>query len=177
MRLMARIAAGDLRAFERFYREFHPRLVRFLIILLRRPQLVDEVLNDTMMVVWSKAGSYAGGSKLSTWIFSIAYRKAMRALRGLDEPMEDYGADTRVSPEADAEQQLGQTQTQALLVRAMSQLSADHRSVIDLTYFQEFDYREISEIMECPVDTVKTRMFHARRRLKDVLGGGLTDWM
>ena len=59
----------------------------------------------------------------------------------------------------------------------MNGLSADHRAVVDLTYFHGLGYREIAEIMSCPVDTVKTRMFHARRRLKAAFPGSLPDWL
>jgi RNA polymerase sigma-70 factor (ECF subfamily) len=59
----------------------------------------------------------------------------------------------------------------------MNELSADHRMVLDLTYYHEMGYREIAEIMDCPVDTVKTRMFHARRHLKKRLAGALEDWV
>jgi RNA polymerase sigma-70 factor (ECF subfamily) len=59
----------------------------------------------------------------------------------------------------------------------MDQLSADHRAVLDLTYFHDVGYREIAEIMDCPVGTVKTRMYHARRHLKDMLAGRLADWL
>ena len=65
----------------------------------------------------------------------------------------------------------------ALLMRAMDELSAAHRAVVDLTYFHELGYREIATILECPVDTVKTRMFHARRHLRRRLAGELTDWI
>jgi RNA polymerase sigma-70 factor (ECF subfamily) len=145
--------------------------------MLRRPQLVEEVLNDTMMVVWDRAASYNGASKVSTWVFAIAYRKALRALRRVDEPIEDRQAQSRVAPEADPEEQLGRREVQQALLAAMAELSADHRAVVDLTYFHEMGYREIAEIMGCPVDTVKTRMFHARRRLKDLLSGSLTEWL
>ena len=59
----------------------------------------------------------------------------------------------------------------------MAQLSADHRAVVDLTYFHGMGYREIAEVVDCPVDTVKTRMFYARRRLKQALSGALADWI
>lgn len=176
-RLVSRVASGDLRAFERLYRIYHPRLNRFLSNMLRRPELIEEALNDTMMVVWRRADSYNGSSKVSTWIFAIAYRKGLRALRRLDEPMEDKHAETRQSPQEGPEQQLGRRQVQQLLLNAMKDLSPDHRTVVDLTYFHEIGYREIAEIMTCPVDTVKTRMFHARRRLKSMLSGHLADWL
>jgi RNA polymerase sigma factor (sigma-70 family) len=175
--LLDRVANGELRAFEELYRIYHSRLSRFLLNMTRRPQLVEEVLNDTMMVVWSRADSYNGASKVSTWVFAIAYRKALKAMRKQDEPVEDQFASSRESPEADPEQAVGDRQVQEVLLSAMGALSADHRAVVDLTYFHEMGYREIADIMECPVDTVKTRMFHARRHLKNMLAGRLVDWL
>jgi RNA polymerase sigma factor (sigma-70 family) len=177
LRLLDRIIAGDRAAFQDLYRIYHPRLTRFLMNLVRRPTLVEEVLNDTMMVVWDRANSFNGASKLSTWIFAIAYRKAMKGLRRQDEPVEDHEADQRVSADAGPEDAAGRNRTTALLMRAMDELSPTHRAVVDLTYFHELGYREIAEILECPVDTVKTRMFHARRHLKRHLDGALADWL
>src|SRR6476660_5202679 len=77
--LIARVARQDLQAFARLYRMYQPRLTRFLTTLLKRPQLIEEVLDDTMMVVWQTAGNFRGSSKPSTWIFAIAYRKALQA--------------------------------------------------------------------------------------------------
>lgn len=176
-RLMEGIRARDLRAFEELYRIYHPRLARFLMNLVRRPQVVEEVLNDTMFVVWDRPDSFRGASKLSTWIFGIAYRKALKALRRQDEPIEDPQAETRASPEFGPELELGQQQTKEVLLSALDQLSPVHRTVVDLTYFYEIGYREIAEIMDCPVDTIKTRMFHARRHLKRILAGELADWV
>src|SRR5579862_1464247 len=81
VQLIRRIAAGDARAFEELYRAYHPRLSRFLINILKRTHLVEEVLNDTLLVVWRQPDRYNGHSKVSTWIFAIAYRKALKALR------------------------------------------------------------------------------------------------
>lgn len=176
-RLLARITQGDMRAFEELYRIYHPQLTRFLGGMIRRPHLVEEAVNDTLMVVWSRAGAYNGLSKVSTWIFAIGYRKALKALKRMDEPMEDKFAETRPSLEAGPEQRMGEVQVRGELLKAMAGLSADHRAVVNLTYFHEIGYREIADIMDCPVDTVKTRMFHARRHLKTKLGGGLADWL
>jgi len=145
--------------------------------MLRQPATVEEVLNDTLMVVWKRADSFNGNSKVSTWIFAIAYRKALKALRKLDEPMEDTLAEKRPSGEPGPEQLLGQSQGRAALAGALDDLSDDHRTVVDLAYFHEMGYREIAEIMDCPVDTVKTRMYHARRNLRSRLVGQLVDWL
>ena len=175
--LMSRILAKDVEAFEELYRSYRPRLTRFLFKLVHRPQIVEEVMNDTLMVVWDRAHTFNGASKLSTWIFGIAYRKAMKALRRQDEPIEDPWAEERVSLDPTPEEEFGRQRTQMLLLRAISELSAEHRAVVEFTYFHEMGYREIAEIMKCPVDTVKTRMFHARRHLKRRLSGELPDWL
>jgi RNA polymerase sigma-70 factor (ECF subfamily) len=176
-RLIARMAAGDLRAFEELYRLYHPRLTRFLSGLLRRPHLIEEVLDDTLLRVWERPERYNGESKVSTWIFAIAYRKGLKALRRLDEPVEDLEAAARPSGEEGPDTLLGRSQAREALLAAMAELSVEQRTVVDLCYFHDMGYREIADIMNCPVDTVKTRMFHARRRLRVKLVRPLADWM
>jgi len=175
--LLARIAAGELKAFEALYRLYQPRLTRFLTGMLRRPQLIEEVLDDTLLVVWNRPQGYNGASKVSTWIFAIAYRKALKALRRGDEPVEDPDADQRPSPDDGPDAALTRLQVRQALLDAMAALSFELRMVVDLCYFQDMGYREIADIMDCPVDTVKTRMFHARRRLKASLAAPLSDWL
>lgn len=175
-RLVGRTANGDLQAFEQLYRAYHPRLSRFLDRVMRRSGLVGEVLNDTMLVVWNRAASYDGRSKVSTWIFAIAYRTALKALHRHDEPLADP-ADELVAEQPGPEQRRSDTETRAALMRALDMLSSEQRSVLVLTYFHDLPYAEIAQIMSCPVDTVKTRMFHARRRLKTLLSGQLEDWL
>jgi RNA polymerase sigma-70 factor (ECF subfamily) len=176
VRLLERIAEHDRLAFEALYRSYHPRLTRFLTGLLRRPHLVEEALNDTMMVVWKRPEKFNGASKVSTWIFAIAYRTALKARSRLDEPVEDRD-DLQPVDRSDPERDLGRRQVRSVLMTAMGKLSAEHRAVLDLTYFHDVGCREIAEILDCPVGTVKTRMHHARRYLKDMLAGRLGDWL
>ncbi|MDB5671633.1 MAG: polymerase sigma-E factor [Alphaproteobacteria bacterium] len=175
--LVERIRARDLRAFEQLYKAQHRRLSRFLSNMLRRPHLVEEVLNDTMMVVWDRIESFNGDSKLSSWMFGIAYRQGLSALRRNDDPIEDVRSEARPSTDPDPGELADAVQSRRALDLAIDALSPAHRAVVNLTYFQELGYREIAEIMECPVDTVKTRMFHARRLLRHHLSGELADWL
>jgi RNA polymerase sigma factor (sigma-70 family) len=176
--LLARVRAHDLAAFERLYRLYHPRLSRFVTSLVRRHGLVEEVVNDTMMVLWDKPESFGGNSKLSTWLFAIAYRKAVKARMRDDEPVADEDAAERADDDAaPPDRDFGRRRTAAILQGAIGELSPDHRAVVHLTYFQEIGYREIADILGCPVDTVKTRMFHARRHLRRKLSGELADWI
>ena len=175
--LMERIRARDVDAFEELYRGYRDRLSRFLLKRIRRPHLIEEVLNDTLMVVWDHAAAFKGDSKLSTWIFAIAYRKSMKALRNHQDPIEDKAAEERASLDPSPEDGFGRERTRALLLQAMAELSPEHRSVLEFTYFHELGYQEIAEIMSCPVGTVKTRMFHARRQMRRRLAGELPDWI
>ena len=169
--LIAEVAAGDLRRFETLYGRFYPRIRRFLERMTRRPHLVEELINDTMLVVWRRADTYNQKSKVSTWIFAIAYNKALKALKAVDDPVAAAEeADETWSELGLPEREYDAQELRLALARALASLSADHRAVIELTYYQGYACREIAEIMACPVDTVKTRMFHARRRLKAFLG-------
>jgi RNA polymerase sigma-70 factor (ECF subfamily) len=175
--LLERVKARDMGAFERLYRIYQPRLARFVTNLVHRPELVEEVLDDTMMAVWNTAGNFRGASRVSTWIFGIAYRQAMKARRRWDMPVEQEPDLEQASDDDGPDELLHQSRRHVALKSAMEALTADHRAVLDLTYFHGMGYREIAEIVGCPVDTVKTRMFHARRRLKKVLAGGPDDWL
>lgn len=179
--LVARTCRRELAAFESLYRRYHPRLSRFLQRMLRPGHLVEEVLNDTLYVVWTQAERYNGTSKVSTWIFAIAYRKALKAIDRHDEPVEDPGDDGENAVPADAsgrpESRLSLVELRAAIERALVQLSPDQRAAVELTYFHGFSYPEIAAIVDCPTDTVKTRMFHARRRLKAQFAGTLEDWL
>ena len=167
--LIGQVASGDMTAFETLFRRYYPRLRRFIEQKTRRPQLVDEILNDTMLVVWRKAGTFNLGSRLSTWIIGIALRRSLKALEQVDDAI-DFDLDAVASPvESGPEAHLMRQELRTELSRALKSLSQEHRAVIELTYYEGCTYREIAIIVGCPVDTVKTRMFHARRRLKALL--------
>jgi RNA polymerase sigma-70 factor (ECF subfamily) len=175
--LVGRVAVGDQRAFDELYRVYMPRLRRFLSAMLSSPPLIEEVLDDTMFVVWTRSAAFDGASKVSTWIFAIAYRTALSARRRRRETQSGDGDDEPPSPEQGPEEQLAGKHVRRAILRAMDRLSPDHRAVVDLTYFHDLGYREIAQIMECPVETVKTRMHYARRHLRHVLSGRLADWL
>ncbi|HET9835349.1 MAG TPA: sigma-70 family RNA polymerase sigma factor [Rhodanobacteraceae bacterium] len=167
--LIARVASRDQGAFESLYRAYYPRLRHFLLGMMRRSSLIEDVLDETMLVVWRKARTYNHASRLSTWIFAIAYRQSLKALRHGGDVLEHADADHLHSPGRGPDDELQRQQVSGRLQAAIAALSAEHRAVIELTYYQGYACREIAAIMHCPVDTVKTRMFYARRRLKTLL--------
>ena len=102
---------------------------------------------------------------------------ALKARSRWPDPVEDDEHDTRASNDPAPDADLELSRVRSALVTAMGSLSPEQRAVVDLTYFHGLGYREIAEILGCPVDTVKTRMFHARRRLRQALPGTLADWL
>jgi len=162
--LLGAVCAGDRGAFSELYRLYQPRLYGYLRRLLRDPASIEELVDDVMFVVWKDARRFRGDAALSSWIFGIAYRKAMSAVRseGLHKAALDRTADPDEIPARD-------TSHNDLIRTALAELSADHRQVVELTYFCGFSYKEIATIADCPVNTVKTRMYHARRRLRYLL--------
>lgn len=164
--LIERIAQGDRGAFERLYRSYFPRLAQFLRRLVWDGPLSEEIINDTMFVVWTKAQTYNGQSKVSTWIFAIAYKQGLKALSRVDTPVE-MDMETMVSDElVEPEYQLSETQLRRHIGGALERLSFEHRTVMTLTYFHGMSYEEIADTMGCSINTVKTRMFYARQKLK-----------
>jgi RNA polymerase sigma factor (sigma-70 family) len=172
VKLVALIERGDRQAFAQLYRAYFPRLARFLDRMTRNPGLIEEIINDTLLVVWQKAATFNHSSKVSTWIFAIAYRKALKGIRDLDEPVE---AEVEAADESGCEPEivLSALQLQGIVARALDALPPLQRTVVNLVYYHGMGYEEIAAIMDCPVNTVKTRMFTARTRLKVLLAGQL----
>jgi RNA polymerase sigma-70 factor (ECF subfamily) len=168
--LLSRVAAKDRRAFEALYQRYYRRLFGYLFKVTRRAEIVEEVLNDVMFTVWQSAGRFDGRSRPSSWILGIAYRKALKALSRLPlRPTEQREEEDDSVADEGPESLAVRREVASVLGRALAVLSPEQRAVVELTYFEGLSYREISDIVGCPVNTVKTRMFHARRRLRQVL--------
>jgi RNA polymerase sigma-70 factor, ECF subfamily len=168
-RLLERAAAGDREAFRELYIVYHRRLARFLIRLTRRYELAEEVINDTMWVVWRKAGEFRGDSRVSTWIMGIAYRRALKTLSSRGEQKFDtvpVESEPLVSPD-----EIGAAETGEWILLAMQQLPTEQRLALEFAYGSGHSCEEIAQIMDCPVNTVKTRLFHARAKMRAILPG------
>jgi RNA polymerase sigma factor (sigma-70 family) len=166
-RLLRRVERKEMTAFECLYRRYHGKLSRFVASTLGRTDLADEIINDVMLIVWEKAASYDRKCRPSTWIFGIAYNKARKHFRCAGQPqienLSDFDADTETTDTY--HNWLERLERDDLCASILASLSPEHRAVIELTYYYGMHYREIGQIMGCPENTVKTRMFHARRHM------------
>jgi RNA polymerase sigma-70 factor, ECF subfamily len=166
--LLERIAKSqDQAAFRTLYGNYHQRLSRLLTRMSVRREDIEEVVNDTFWVVWTKAGDFRGASQLSTWIIGIAYRRALNALRRAKlRPVADHEFDEdSVSVESTENDE---TNTQWLAL-GLERLPVEQRMALELTYTLGHSCEEVAAILDCPVNTVKTRLFRARETLKQVL--------
>ena len=170
-KLIAAIAGGDRQAVRHLYGLTHMRLFRDLVRQLRNEAIAEEVMNEVYLAVWQNAARYEARSAPMTWMLSIAHNKAISTLRkrretaGVDQEASEQIADDSDTPEVSL-QKLDKAQT----IRAcVDRLSADHRAVMDLVYYQERSVAEVAEIMSVPEATVKTRMFYARKKLSELL--------
>ena len=161
LELLRQVAAGDRTAFKELYLIYHRRLARFLMRMTSRHDLIEEVINDTLWTVWLKAGDFRGDSLVSTWIVGITYRRALKALRrhGAARPM--LIEEVAVAPDAQLEDE-----NREWLGQALAELPLEQRMVMEFSYLMGHSCEEIAQIMQCPVNTVKTRMFHAREKLR-----------
>jgi RNA polymerase sigma-70 factor (ECF subfamily) len=165
--LLDKVAAGDREALRELYLIYHRQLANFLLRFTRCRDLVEEVINDTLYVVWCKASEFRGDSRLSTWIMGIAYRRALKTLRRRGHQL--FHAVPLENEYLPAPDELDAAETGEWVALAMQQLPTDQRLTLELAYGQGYSCEEIAEIMHCPVSTVKTRMFHARGKLRTLL--------
>ena len=172
--LLIAIATGSRSALETLYLSYHRRLARFLSRFTARYENVEEIVNDTFMVVWQNAGNFRSASQVSTWIFGIAYRIALKSVRRqknhtATESLDDH-PESSTDPVAD-------TEVQDWVKHGLDQLSPEQRLTLELAYHMGNSMAEIAVITDAPVGTVKARMFHARQKLRQylpALGGGGT---
>jgi len=168
--LIRRVADKDRRAFETLYQRYGPRLQRYLSRLIQRPDVAEEALDDVMLVVWQNAARFNDRSRVSTWILGIAHHKALKARARLAGRLSETPvSDQQVADGEGPEDATMRGELDRLLAKGLEALSPEQRVVVELTFYQERSYHEIAEITRCPVNTVKTRMFHARKRLAPLL--------
>ena len=170
--LLALISEGDQQAFSQLYLRYQPKLVRYCARVLRDDlaQAAD-LVDDAMFDIWRSAGSFAGRSKASTWIYSIARNKVISWLRKTSEvELEDESIlEALIDPSATPHEELAMDDVKQHLLRQMDHLSDEHREVLRLTYFEDLSIKEVADLLRIAENTVKTRMFNARKRMAQLL--------
>src|ERR1700704_2086317 len=168
--LIGRIASGDRLAMQVLFARHHVRVYRFVLRLVRDESVAEDLISEVFLDVWRQAGRFEGRSQVSTWLLAIARFKALSALRRKpDEELDEEAAAAIEAQWDDPEVALQKKDTGTVLRQCMTRLSAEHREIIDLVYYHEKSVEEVAKIVGVPENTVKTRMFYARKRLGELL--------
>ena len=168
--LIGRIANGDKLAMQVLYARHHVRVFRFVVRLVRDESKAEDLISEVFLDVWRQAGRFEGRSSVSTWMFAIARFKALSALRRRpDEELDEDSVAAIEDQTDDPETALGKKDKSALIRKCLAGLSAQHREIVDLVYYHDKSVEEVAQIVGIPENTVKTRMFYARKRLAELL--------
>jgi RNA polymerase sigma-70 factor (ECF subfamily) len=168
--LIGRIANGDRLAMQVLFARYHVRVFRFVVRLVRDETAAEDVISEVFLDVWRQAGRFEGRSTVATWLLAIARFKAISALRRRrDEELDEETAGAMEEPTDDPGMALEKKDKSAMIRKCLLGLSVEHREIIDLVYYHEKSVKEVAEIVRIPENTVKTRMFYARRRLAELL--------
>ncbi|MFI4973634.1 MAG: sigma-70 family RNA polymerase sigma factor [Caulobacterales bacterium] len=168
--LIARIAKGDRLAMQVLFARHHTKVYRFVLRLVRDEAAAEDLISEVFLDVWRQAGRFERRSQVSTWLLSIARFKALSALRRrTDEALDEDMAAAIEDPSDDPGMVLQKKDKGDVIRRCLAALSAEHREIIDLVYYHERSVEEAARIVGVPEGTVKTRMFHARKRLGELL--------
>jgi RNA polymerase sigma-70 factor (ECF subfamily) len=171
--LLGRIAKQDQAAFQELYKAFSRKVYAYVLNQLKDHVRAEEVLVDTMYEVWRNPTRFRGDSQFGTWLIGIARNKALMVYRSR-RPDEDHSdlediAETEPSDSEDGYAQLAQRQRSEGVRHCMDKLSDEHRECLHLVFYEGYSLAEVAEVQRCPENTVKTRLFHARQKIKNCL--------
>jgi RNA polymerase sigma-70 factor, ECF subfamily len=179
LQLLADIARGDQAAYERLYRAVSRHVYAFVLQRCGDAALAEEIVVDTLVDVWKQPARFRGESKFSTWLLSIARFKMIDRLRasGAERDHDDIDtvADTLADGSGDsAYAKLHDQQQRHGIDRCMARLSAEHREALHLVYFEDMAVADVAGLQGVPTNTVKTRLFNARLKIRDCLAALLS---
>ena len=168
--LVAQIAERDKRALQQLYSRHHVRVYRFALRFLNDEAAAEDIVSEVFIDVWRQAERFEGRSQVTTWLLAIARNKALSLLRRRSsEELDDEVAEFIEDPSDNPEVAMLKSQRASVLQDCLTQLSPAHREIVDLVYYHEKSVEEVAEIISVPANTVKTRMFYARKRIGELM--------
>jgi len=173
MSLLRRVAGGDREAFGTLFENYYPRVFAFLFRLTRSHGVAEELANDVLLTVWTDAGRFRGESRVSTWIFGIAYRQGLTHLRKRSLKLVSIREDDALADASDM-----QFEREDWVRQGIDALPPKQKLTVMLVYYLGLSCEETASVSGVPLSTVKTRMFHARKKMKEFLtaSGVPAEW-
>ena len=178
--LVARVADGDVRAFEALYDSYRSQAFGLALRLTRRPGTAEEVTQDAFLTLWRKAGQFdAERGSLSTWLMTFVRHRASDALRSgarRERSVELEAAADRLEAPARTHEEVARREESLAARRLVKELPSDQREVIELAYFGGLSQGEIAAEVGIPLGTVKGRSRLALEKLRrSITDAGLAE--
>jgi RNA polymerase sigma-70 factor (ECF subfamily) len=168
--LIRSISTGDKHAMQILFARHNVRVFRFVLRFFRDKSAAEDFVSEVFLDVWRQARKFEGRCQVTTWLLAIARYKALSALqRRSTEQLDEDVAAAIEDPQDNPEVTIQNRQASEILLDCLKKLSQAHREVIDLVYYHEKSIDEVAEIAGIPQNTVKTRMFYARKRLAELM--------
>jgi RNA polymerase sigma-70 factor, ECF subfamily len=167
--LIKAVAWGDRHAMALLYGRHHVRVYRFAYRITGDTTLAEDIVSDVFLDIWRQANSFKAMARFSTWLLAVTRNKSLSALRHCADTRGDYEAIEPADPADDPETATHKSARSDIIRRCLLHLSPTQREVLDLVYYHEKSIAEVAEIVGIPANTVKTRMFHARKRMGEFL--------
>ena len=177
--LVARASAGDARAYELLVIKYQRRIERLIGRMVRDPDLAQDIAQETFLRAWRALHQFRGDAQFYTWLYRIALNTAKKALLerkrdpvvteaalfGRDGDDETSHPQAELSTEATPESELAAREIAAAVNAALETLPSDLREAVTLREIEGMSYEEIAEAMNCPIGTVRSRIFRAREAI------------
>ena len=177
--LVARTVAGDQRAYELLVLKYQRRIERLIGRMVRDVDLVEDIAQETFIRAYRALGQFRGEAQFYTWLYRIAVNTAKKALgdlkreplvsesalRGGEDEDETSSVENELTSAETPETVLAAKEIAARVNSAMEALPEELRQAVTLREIEGLSYEEIAEVMNCPIGTVRSRIFRAREAI------------
>lgn len=167
--LVQRIAAGEDAALQELYAAYGQRMFAFALRLTGDAAMAEDAVQETLVSVWRSAGRYRGEGRVLAWLLGIVHHVALKTLRRRPLPITDEMAENLPAGGGLPEDQALVGEQARWVRQGLQSLSAEHRAVLELVFYQGLSLEEVAQVVNCPVGTVKSRLSYARQYLRSVL--------
>lgn len=167
--LVRRMVAGDETAMHELYAAYGQRLYAYALRLTRDQSLAEDVVQEALVAAWKSARRFRGEGRVIAWLLGIVHHLALKSLRHPAQPLTDEIEETLAAGVPSPEQQFESAEQAARLRFGLRALSAEHRSVLELVFYQGLSLEQAAQVCRVPLGTIKSRLSYARRQLRGIL--------
>jgi RNA polymerase sigma-70 factor (ECF subfamily) len=167
--LVRRMAANDEAAMHELYAAYGQRLYAYALRLTSEPARAEDVVQDALVAAWKSARRFRGEGRVIAWLLGIVHHLALKSLRHRSQPLTDEIEEMLEAGSPSPEQQVESAEQAARVRAGLRSLSPEHRSMLELIFYQGLSLEEAAQVCRVPLGTAKSRLSYARRQLRGIL--------